>query len=240
MVLGSPARGYFFSEKGKFPQGKSVNDTFGDGTTDDLPWASLFDPAANARALSAIQAEGFRAARRIIDQFARAAEAPSGGAAADSAESTGLPDFERSTRAWWSTAGQFLLRSLPADARRNAGPVTLDVNNPESADALVLRVTGPGEAIGEVWLHNRESDDSAEVRLRCGELLGHGGDVIGADAIRVDPAAVPMPRRSSRGVRITVDVGPEVHPGVYRGTLLAVGHPDLWLPVVLSVAAQEP
>ena len=43
-----------------------------DGTIDDLPWASVFDPAANARALSAIQAEGFRAASRIVDRFARA------------------------------------------------------------------------------------------------------------------------------------------------------------------------
>jgi hypothetical protein len=43
-----------------------------DGTIDDLPWASVFDPAANARALSAIQAEGFRAASRIVDRFAKA------------------------------------------------------------------------------------------------------------------------------------------------------------------------
>lgn len=45
-----------------------------DGTIDDLPWASVFDPAANARALSAIQAEGFRAASRIVDRFVRAVE----------------------------------------------------------------------------------------------------------------------------------------------------------------------
>ena len=30
-----------------------------DGSNANLPWASVFDPAANARALSAIQAEGF-------------------------------------------------------------------------------------------------------------------------------------------------------------------------------------
>ena len=28
------------------------------GTIDDLPWAPVFDPAANARALSASRAEG--------------------------------------------------------------------------------------------------------------------------------------------------------------------------------------
>ena len=216
---------------------------FGDGTIDDLPWASIFDPAANARALSAIQAEGFRAARRIIDQFAAAATAsPDGpnGAAGDGADSVGLPEWERAMRAWWSSAGQFLLRSLPAQDDRAAGPVALDVNNPESKQALVLRVAGSGSATGEVWLHNRESEDCAAVRLRCGALLGHDGDVIGADAVRVDPAVVPMPRRSSRGVAITVDVGPRVRPGVYRGTLLVAGCPELWLPVVLTVAAPDP
>ncbi|MEB3030871.1 hypothetical protein [[Mycobacterium] nativiensis] len=232
-----------------------MDKTFGDGSIDDLPWASIFDPAANARALSAIQAEGFRAARRIVDKFAQAATGSTNaadgadgadganganGAVAAGAEPTGLPEFERLTRAWWSTAGQFLLRSLPVQHNGSDGPVTLDVNNPESRDALTLRVTGPGAATGEVWLHNRQGDDGAQIRLRCSELLGHGGDVIGADAVRVDPAVVPMPRRSSRGVAITVDVGPQVRPGVYRGTVLAVGCPDLWLPVVLTVAAPQP
>jgi hypothetical protein len=36
-------------------------------------------------------------------------------------------------------------------------------------------------------------------------------------------------------VLVTVDVGPEVRPGVYRGTVLANGNPDLWLPVMLTV-----
>ena len=45
------------------------NGTEGNGSIRDLPWASVFDPAANARALSAIQAEGFRAASEILDRF---------------------------------------------------------------------------------------------------------------------------------------------------------------------------
>lgn len=218
-----------------------VDKAFRDGSIDDLPWASIFDPAANARALSAIQSEGFRAARRIIDEFAQAAAVPPEAAPTDGVNGgTGLPEWERLTRAWWATAGQFLLRSLPAPASRGDEPIALDVNHPDSKDTVALHVIRPGSAVGEVWLHNRESEDRPEVRLRCSELLGHGGDVIGADAVRLDPAAVPMPRRSSRGVQITVDVGHEARPGVYRGTLLAVGHPDLWLPVVLTVVAQEP
>jgi hypothetical protein len=60
-----------------------------DGTIDDLPWASVFDAAANARALSAIQAEGFRAASRIVDQFVRAVGSSTNGeATATPADST--------------------------------------------------------------------------------------------------------------------------------------------------------
>jgi hypothetical protein len=86
-----------------------------------------------------------------------------------------------------------------------------------------------------VWLHNRGPDDRGDVQLQCSDLLSHEGKVIAADAVHMDTAVVPMPARSSRGVTVTVDIAPEVGPGVYRGTLLAGGHPDLWLPVVLTV-----
>jgi hypothetical protein len=59
--------------------------------------------------------------------------------------------------------------------------------------------------------------------------------VIPAAAVHIDPALVAMPARSSRGVVISVDVAPEARPGVYRGTVVADGHPDLWLPVALTI-----
>ena len=40
-----------------------------DGSIADLPWGSVFDPAINARALNAVQARGFRAARELVDRF---------------------------------------------------------------------------------------------------------------------------------------------------------------------------
>jgi len=46
-----------------------------------------------------------------------------------------------------------------------------------------------------------------------------------------------MPARSSRGVCVEVDVAEVLPAGVYRGTLLAHGHPDVWLPVLLDVPA---
>jgi hypothetical protein len=113
--------------------------------------------------------------------------------------------------------------------------LSLDVNNADSKGALKLEVAVAGSASTEVWLHNRGPDDRADVRLQCSELLSHEGNVIRADAVLIDTAVVPMPRRSSRGVVITINVEPEVRPGIYRGILLASGHPDLWLPVVLTV-----
>jgi hypothetical protein len=219
-----------------------------DGTIDDLPWASVFDPAANARALSAIQAEGFRAASRIVDQFVRAVGSSTDGeATATPADSTngnaavngdgavdGIQDLERLTRAWWSMAGQFLLRSMPLTSTGSES-VSLDVNNPDAKRVVNLEAPVGGSANSEVWLHNRSPDDRGDVRLQCSDLLSHEGKVIGADAVHIDTTVVPMPARSSRGVVITVDIAPDLQPGVYRGTLLASGHPDLWLPVVLTV-----
>lgn len=220
-----------------------------DGTIDDLPWASVFDPAANARALSAIQAEGFRAASRIVDQFVKAVGSSTNGEANPSlVDSTngnaavnadgaadGVQELERLTRAWWSMAGQFLLRSMPSTPTAGSGSVSLDVSNPGAKGAVNLDAPAGGSANSEVWLHNRGPDDRGDVRLRCSDLLSHDGAVIGAETVRMDTAVVPMPARSSRGVVITVEIAPEVRPGVYRGTLLASGHPDLWLPVVLTV-----
>lgn len=212
-----------------------------DGTIDDLPWASVFDPAANARALSAIQAEGFRAASRIVNRFVRSVEPRAEGPAADAdtgddtPAADGIQEFERLTRAWWSMAGQFLLRSLPATAKSAGESVSLDVNGPGSPRGVNFDVAVGESASSEVWLHNRGTDDHGNVRLHASDLLGHDGSVISAAAVCIDTEVVPMPARSSRGVVVTVDVGPQVSPGVYRGTVLASGNPGLWLPVTLTV-----
>ncbi|ORB14669.1 hypothetical protein BST37_10900 [Mycobacterium noviomagense] len=210
------------------------------GTISDLPWASVFDPAANARALSAIQAEGFRAASRIVDRFVRAVGTPERQAANGAVNATDdgqaeMPEWERLTRAWWSLYGQFLLGSMPFAARQGSGTVTLDLNKPDATGALNLEAPVGGAASAEVWLHNRGPEDRPDVRLRCSDLLSHDGDVIGTDAVLIDTPVVPMPRRSSRGVTIRIDVAPQTRPGVYRGTVLASSHPDLWLSVQLTV-----
>jgi hypothetical protein len=65
--------------------------------------------------------------------------------------------------------------------------------------------------------------------------MADDGSVIEAAVCRIHPKAVPVPGRSSRGVGITVKVTKKVKPGLYRGTVLVEGRPDLWLPVALTV-----
>ncbi|HZU48605.1 MAG TPA: hypothetical protein VFA16_15350, partial [Mycobacterium sp.] len=194
------------------------------------------------RALSAIQAEGFRAASRIVDRFVRAVgpdvtdgDGHAANVNASNDGQAGMPEWERLARAWWSMVGQFLLSSTSFAAHRGSATVALDVNDPDTKGALNLEAPVGGSASAEVWLHNRGPDDRADVRLRCSDLLSHEGDVIDAAAVVIDTAVVAMPRRSSRGVTIRIDVAPQTRPGVYRGTVLASGHPDLWLPVRLTV-----
>jgi hypothetical protein len=219
----------------------------GDGRINDLPWASVFDPAANARALSAIQAEGFRAASQLVDRFVRIAGS---GVNANGRSTTspvpltqdqradlfGATDIEPLIRSWWSMVGQFMLGSTPRTLEPvSADPATLDFSNAEAKGRLDLEAAVPGTTTAEVWLHNRAAEDVGEVQLRCSDLLAHDGRVIGSGAMTFIPAAVPMPSRSSRGIELEVEVSQGVQPGVYRGMLLVEGHPELWLPVVLTV-----
>jgi hypothetical protein len=225
-----------------------VSRGFGDdGNITDLPWASVFDPAANARALNAIQAQGFRAASKLVDRFIGAAgvngngaEATSTGSASDTADENGTgrrnnPDIERLMTIWWSMVGQFLVGSARLANLPFAGPATLEFGRAGGNGTVELHADAPGRASTEVWLHNNGLDHLGEIRLRCSDLLAHEGDMVPSATVYCDPNPVPMPRRSSRGVEIGVDVSGDVRPGVYRGNLLADGHPDVWLPVVLTV-----
>ena len=90
------------------------------GQRPDVPWASVFDPAANLRALTTIQAEGFRAASEIVDRVVRmAAQRPDGTersarqatpmSAEQRADLLGATDVEPLIRSWWAMVGQFLM-----------------------------------------------------------------------------------------------------------------------------------
>jgi hypothetical protein len=210
-----------------------------DASIADLPWASVFDPAANVRALGAIQARGFRAATEVVDRFVRltdrgfgAPSAPSSGEQSEGVDSATYPELSRIVASFQSAVSQLgqSVRSAPPSPEP-----TLDLLNSASTGEVCLEAAEAGPAATEVWLHNRGLEDLGKVALRCSDLLSHNGAVIDAARIRFEPDVVPMPARCSRGVTVEVDVSQEHPSGRYRGTMLADGHDDVWLPVVLHI-----
>jgi hypothetical protein len=202
------------------------------------------------RALSAIQADGFRAASELVDRFVRMASAGLGEVAWPASPTPagdeqpgdlyGATGLEPLVTSWWMTVDQLIRASNPRDeTAAEALPASLDFATTQAIGRLHLETVAPGTATTEVWLHNGGSFDLGKVRLRCSDLLAHDGAVISADAVRFEPDVVAMPARSSRGVTVEVEVGEvegeHVAPGSYRGTVLADGHPELWLPVELVV-----
>jgi hypothetical protein len=227
-----------------------VNRPIDDANFKDLPWASIFDPAANARTLNSIQAEGFRAASELVDRVVRIARGGLNGTDWPAISSAPLSNEQRADifgatdvapllRSWWSVFGQML---LGADAHDPPGPEEpdLDLERAETRGRIELVATAPGVATAEVWLHNRGTSDFGGVTIHCSELLAHDGNVIPSGTIRVSPQVVAMPPRSSRGIVVQARISPDVHPGTYRGNLLASGGSGLWLPVALAVEASKP
>jgi hypothetical protein len=216
----------------------------GAGVSGDLPWSSVFDAGANLRALSAVQADGFRAASELVDRFVRIAAAglngnetsapPPRDEPADLYGATGLEPFITS---WWAMVDQLLRITSPRRERETAESeaATLDFAAAQGIGRVQLCAVAPGTATAEVWLHNRGPVDMGKVVLHCGDLLSHEGTTIAARLMRLEPDIVPMPARSSRGVTVEVDVDENVAPGSYRGMLVADGHPDVWLPIELVV-----
>lgn len=217
-----------------------------DGSIAELPWASVFDPAANARVLSAVQARGFRAATEVVNRFVRlAATDPAADADAPAAKPEGpgtdaRVDADSVLAGWQKVAGR-LAQSLTATApTTQPDRVTMDFGSASATGQLMLAADQPGAAQTEVWLHNGSATDMGKVRLRCSDLLAHDGAVVSSAAVCFEPDVVPMYARSSRGVTMQVAVTDDVRPGSYRGTLLADGHEHVWLPVVLVVASPAP
>jgi hypothetical protein len=217
------------------------------GNFADLFFASILDPEENVRRLTAIQAEGFRAASELVDRFVQMTTQAGNGADRSTKPSVNsIRDdtdgnkadgavIEPFLRSWLSIAEQFLPGSTRLADETPQGPAALDLEKAEAQGALDMDTGSPGCARGEVWLHNRGLGNLGNVRLRCSELLAHDGHVISSAAIEFDPETVPMPGRSSRGVSVKVSVHQEIPPARYSGTLLAEGFPDIAIPVVVTV-----
>jgi hypothetical protein len=216
-----------------------VTERDNDAGASDIPWASVFDPALNIRALGEIQARGFRAATEVVNRFIRPADTKS---VADSVNSeqapaeqgTPPPDVDQVLQVWQRLATQ-AVESLRGAAQPRGEVASVDIQHATSSGAVSLVASEPGAVSTEVWLHNHGAEDLGKVRLRCSDLLAHDGALIDSAMVRFEPDTVPMVARCSRGVTVEIDVPDDIAAGNYRGTLLADGYPDIWLPVVLSV-----
>lgn len=218
-----------------------------DGSISDIPWASVFDPAVNVRALGEIQVRGFRAATELVDRFVRMADSDHGanGKRAPASDShskqdeavsaTNSPDVDRVLGSWQKLVGQLAGSLRGAALADQRGGAMFDFVNADASGRVSLESAEPGSVSTEVWLHNGGSEDLGKIRLRCSDLLAHDGTVVASELVRFEPDAVPMPARSSRGVTVEIDVAQDIRPGYYRGTLLVDGHAEVWLPVVLAV-----
>lgn len=210
-----------------------------DANVSGMPWASVFDPALNVRALGEIQARGFRAATELVNRFIRMADTKPETDSADdeqapAEQATPPPDVDQVLHLWQRLASQ-AVESLRGAAQPRAEVASVDIQHATSSGAVSLVASEPGAVSTEVWLHNHGAEDLGKVRLRCSDLLAHDGALIDSAMVRFEPDTVPMVARCSRGVTVEIDVPDDIATGNYRGTLLADGYPDIWLPVVLSV-----
>lgn len=212
-------------------------DVSDDGTLAGLPWASVFDPASNLRALGEIQRRGLNAAGEVVERLVRSVDGQSSAAAGsfgDEASDEGNPDLENLAKSW-----AWLFQRVAGSwgdmfSSSAAGPhASIDLGLDASDGSLQLGGDNVEAVTGEVWLHNPLGTAIGDVVLRSGELLSHTGSAIPASAVSFDPAeAISMPPRSSRGIVVHVDVRAAAT-GIYRGTLLVQDHPDAWLPFVV-------
>jgi hypothetical protein len=219
--------------------GANVTERDNDANVSNIPWASVFDPALNIRALGEIQARGFRAATEVVNRFIRPADTKSATDSADSEQApaeqaTPPPDVDQVLQVWQRLAAQ-AVESLRGATQPRDEVASVDIQHATSSGAVSLVASEPGAVSTEVWLHNHGAEDLGKVRLRCSDLLAHDGALIDSAMVRFEPDTVPMVARCSRGVTVEIDVPDDIATGNYRGTLLADGYPDIWLPVVLSV-----
>jgi hypothetical protein len=222
----------------------------------EVPWSSVFDSTANMRALSAIQAEGLRAASALVDRFVRFAANGLNGAnfTADPAAQDvradlyGATDIAPLIRSWLPMWG---LQPIVRDERRAepegrraqqrepiaGSSASMDLERSEATGPVKVELISPGSGEAELWLHNRGGTDFGEVKLHCVSVVADSGSTSEGVEVRFDPASVAMPPRSSRGLTLTVDAGHAATPGLYRALEVVEGHPLLCIPLVILISS---
>ena len=196
--------------------------------TDRLP---PFDPL---RALGDVQRQAIDSANQVIDQFldlARpAGPGPGTGPGRDGAGADGFHqlradmaraldvyvDLLRRTFDSYADLAEATLRRRPAGGGdgTDTGP-----GGPGGGGALTLTAVA-GVAEGPLWLHNTTDAEVGPDPVHPTALTAHGGAVVPADRVTVDPPTLPaVAAHGSTGAVVRVDAR-GLPPGRYAGHLL--------------------
>ena len=211
-----------------------------------LPWSSLLDPVANAKALGDVQARGLRAASDLVERLVRSVDgervagATEPSPTAEGNEPSG--DGSRLLEVWIDllrrTADSFgRLGDRPAAGPASGAAASVDVGTGIVTGEVHLRVGVDGASAdgAELWVHNGTSEPLAGVRLHTGDLRTADGSRLDA-VVTFDPAELTeVPARSSRGVAVGVAADCPLAPGTYRALVQAAGAPEVWLALEVVV-----
>ena len=100
-----------------------------DGVISDLPWASVFDPANNMRALGEIQARGFRAATELVDRFVRMNNRDRVKPTNAATESSSCPEQDETPKPATTLDADRLLATSPASSANS--PSRFEARSPQ-------------------------------------------------------------------------------------------------------------
>jgi hypothetical protein len=213
------------------------------------PWASLFDPVANAQAFADVQAQGLRAASELIERLARSVDGDESAPTEATADKGGEQDGESATAPSSDAARlievwiELLQRASTSFARTSGRSASnprleIDLETGSGPSRLRLDVDSAGSLTAgpaEVWLHNGTPAALGPLALRCGDLCAPDGETLAAELVCDPTALAELPARSSRGVALTVVKNGELRAGTYRGLIQVDGAPKVWLPVEIGV-----
>jgi hypothetical protein len=216
-----------------------------------LPWAFVFDPAANARVMGDVQRRGLLAAQQLVERMVPtaddAADFPSGesGGEAEGASPARVDPLADLIRAWGELATKVMAGLVgegepgpPGPASPGSATITLDVLDQPGSSHLRLDTDPRGQLRTpcEIWLRNSSAQALGSIRLHAEDLHTPGGDVLEAACIRFDPHEFDeLPARSARGVAVTVSTGQLFIPGTYRGIIQSEGATDLCVTLQIVV-----
>lgn len=218
------------------------------------PWSSLLDPAANARAIGEVQAQGLRAAGELVERFARLVDGDPGqqkGTDDPSGEGADPPpggDLGRLVEVWLDllqrTADSFgRVSDRPRPGAAGTARVDVDVTDGSASGGVRMTADRLGTLVGEpveVWLHNSTNAPVGPIALHCGPLLSGEGSALGAVVTFHPEGVAELPPRSSRGIAMVIGPGAELAIGSYRSLVQATGAAAVWLPLEVVVREMEP